>query len=77
MNRTYALSKARGKHVAVAEAEKLQLSDNYLYFVLLGDLYSDIDNAKAANYFNQSLTLIRNEPERKVVVKKLEALKSL
>jgi RNA polymerase sigma factor (sigma-70 family) len=77
MNRTYALSKARGKHVAVAEAEKLQLSDSYLYYVLLGDLYSDIDNAKAANYFNQSLTLITNELERKVVMKKLEALKSL
>jgi RNA polymerase sigma factor (sigma-70 family) len=77
MNRTYALSKARGKHVAVAEAEKLQISDNYLYFVLLGDLYSDIDYAKAANYFNQSLPLIRNELERRVVLKKLDALKNL
>jgi predicted RNA polymerase sigma factor len=76
MNRTFALSKARGKHVAVAEAEKLQISDSYLYFVLLGDLYSDIDNAKAANYFTQSLPLIRSELERKVVVKKLEALTS-
>jgi RNA polymerase sigma factor (sigma-70 family) len=77
INRTYALSKARGKNVAVAEAEKLQLSDNYLYFVLLGDLYTDVDNAKAVNYFNRSLSLIRNELERKIVVRKLEALTRL
>jgi RNA polymerase sigma factor (sigma-70 family) len=77
MNRTYALSKARGKNVAVAEAEKLQLSDNYLYFVLLGDLYTDVDNTKAVNYFNRSLSLIRNELERKIVVRKLEALTRL
>jgi RNA polymerase sigma factor (sigma-70 family) len=74
MNRTYALSKARGKDVALLEAEKLKLFDNYLYFILLADLYSGTDNEKAAYYFEEALLLIKNEYERKVVIRKLEAL---
>jgi RNA polymerase sigma factor (sigma-70 family) len=74
MNRTYALSKARGKDVAIVEAEKLELRDNHLYLILLADLYSGIDNQKASYYFNQALPLIRNEHERKVIIRKLQAL---
>ena len=32
LNRTFALSKANGKKEAIAEAEKLQLTDNHYYF---------------------------------------------
>ncbi len=74
MNRTYALSKARDKHVAIVEAEKLELTDNHLYLILLADLYTGIDDQKASSYFNEALRLIRNERERKVIIRKLQEL---
>lgn len=76
LNRTYALSKVRGKEVAIAEAVKLELKDNYLYYVLLGDLYSDVDNVIAADYLDRSLGLIKNEGQRRVVGRKLASLRS-
>ena len=36
LNRTYALSKIKGKQAAIEEAEKLGLTNNHLYHVLLG-----------------------------------------
>lgn len=74
LNRTYALSRARGKHVAIIEAEKLQLTDNYFYFLLLGELYTGIDNACAAQHLERAVELAKTEAERKVVTKKLDAL---
>src|SRR6185295_11124907 len=44
LNRTYALSKIKGKPAAIREAEKLGLTKNHLYHVLLGYLYEGIDN---------------------------------
>jgi hypothetical protein len=39
LNGKFALSKANGKAEAIVEAEKLSLTDNYVYFVLLGIVY--------------------------------------
>ncbi len=50
LNRTFALSKANGKEEAIKEAEKLNLANNHFYFVLLGELYSGIDNKKAKQH---------------------------
>src|SRR5690606_28796313 len=44
LNRVYALSKVEGKQEAIQAAEKLMLTDNHLYFALLGNLYTDVDN---------------------------------
>src|SRR6185436_9503580 len=54
LTRTYALSKANSKQEAITEAEKLNLSSNHFYFTLLGELYSDIDNKKAKDYFQKA-----------------------
>lgn len=59
LNRTYALSKRDGKHVAIKEAEKLKLTDSPYYHSLLGDLYSGIDDQKALQHFGEALTLSR------------------
>jgi RNA polymerase sigma-70 factor (ECF subfamily) len=71
LNRTYALSKTRGRLVAIAEAEKLQLSDNHFYFVLLGELYKGIDDQKSKQYFQEGLSLARTKNDREAIQKKI------
>lgn len=72
LNRTYALSRVRGKAAAIAEAEKLKLTANPYYFSLLGELYTGIDNGKAQEHLQQALTLARTQADKNVIRKKLE-----
>ena len=74
LNRTYALYKCRGKHVAIAEAEKLNLENNPLYHGLLGELYTDIDNAKARLNFDKALQCSKTPAEKQAIKKKIEKL---
>ena len=74
MNRTYALSKTNGKLEALREAEKLELTDSHFYFLLLGELYTDLDNGKAAESYRRALSLARSEQDRKTIRKKLERI---
>jgi len=71
LNRTYALSKANGKAEAIAEAEKLQLSGNHLYHSLLGELYTDVDNAKALSHFRTAAGLARSTADKNILVNKM------
>ena len=74
LNRTYALSKANGKEEAIVEAEKLKLTDNHFYFALLGELYTDIDNVKARQHFQHTLSLAKTNADKKAIQKKIDAL---
>lgn len=74
LNRTYALSKARGTREAIAEAEKLQLDDNHFYFSLLGELYTEIDKHKAKQHFQRALSLAKSEPQKQTIQQKLDSL---
>ncbi|MGO4290597.1 RNA polymerase sigma factor [Chitinophaga sp. RAB17] len=74
LNRTYALSKVKGKEVAIAEAEKLQLSGNHYYFVLLGELYTGIDNRKAIQHLQQALTLAKTGTDKRTIQQKIAQL---
>jgi RNA polymerase sigma factor (sigma-70 family) len=74
LNRTYALSKARGKEVAITEAEKLDLSGNHLYHSLLGELYTDIDNPKAEMHFRTSLSMAKSKADQNIIAKKIAGL---
>ncbi|PZF71449.1 RNA polymerase subunit sigma [Taibaiella soli] len=71
LNRTYAMSKARGKKEAIAEAEKLELKNNHFYFALLGELYRDVDDKIARQHYEQALTLTRTEGDRQLMQQKL------
>lgn len=77
LNRTYALSKAYSKEIAIKEAEKLQLTDNHYYFVLLGELYTDIDKAKARKYFENALAIARSSGDTRLIERKMERLDSV
>ena len=74
LNRTFALSKANNKQEAIAEAEKLNLSGNHFYFTLLGELYTDIDNKKAKDYFKKALELAKTQTDKQTIQKKIEKL---
>ena len=74
LNRTYALSKANGKTAAIIEAEKLQLTENYLYHSLLGELYSGIDSLKARMHFESALSLAKTTADKSLLSKKINNL---
>ncbi|MGG9963706.1 RNA polymerase sigma factor [Ferruginibacter sp. SUN106] len=74
LNRTYALSKANGKHEAIAEAEKLNLSGNHLYHSLLGNLYTDINTIKAVHHFQTALSLTKSAADKITILKNISTL---
>ncbi|MFI5130848.1 MAG: RNA polymerase sigma factor [Chitinophagales bacterium] len=74
LNRTYALSKAKGKEAAIGEAEKLNLTGNPYYFALLGELYTAIDNKKAEQYFQRALALAKTQADKQTIQKNIDRL---
>ena len=74
LNRTYALSRARGKEAAIVAAETLDLPGNPYYALLLADLYTGIDAGKARQHYDEAMTLVKTESERKVIRKKMDTL---
>lgn len=77
LNRTFALSKANGKQEAIFEAEKLQLTNNLYYFVLLGNLYKEIDNKKSKFNFEKALSLAKTQADKKVISDEISAFDRL
>ena len=74
LNRTYALSKVKGKHEAIREAEKLDLTSNHFYFTLLGELYTEIDNTKAKENFKKAIELSKTQTDQQTIQKKIDQL---
>ncbi|WP_018629261.1 RNA polymerase sigma factor [Niabella aurantiaca] len=76
LNRTYALAKANGTEEAIAAAEKLHLTDNHFYFVLLGTLYLDQKNTrKARTLFQTARDVARSKNDQQLIQKKIDELK--
>lgn len=74
LNRTYAFSKVHGKERAIREAEKLDLKGNHFWELLLGDLYTGIDDKKAQVHFRNALTLAKTETEKQAIRKKMNVI---
>ena len=74
LNRIYALYKARGKKIALVEAEKLNLPNNHFYFTLLGELHAGNDNEKAKANFEKALSIAKTENERLIIKLKMKNL---
>lgn len=75
LNRTYALSKVKGREEAIHEAEKLNLTDNHFYYSLLGNLYSGIDSKKALQHFETAIGLAKTTADKNIISKNIEQLK--
>jgi RNA polymerase sigma-70 factor (ECF subfamily) len=74
LNRTYALSKIKGKREAIHEAEKLKLLTNHFYYTLLGELYTGIDAVKARENFRHAIALARTSTDKQIIQKKMDRL---
>ncbi len=74
LNRTYALSKVQGKEMAIAEAEKLNLSGNHFYFILLGELYKGIDDGKAREHFVKAYALAKTNTDKQTIQRNIDRL---
>ncbi len=74
LNRTYALSKVKGKRTAIKEAEKLKLTNNHLYYSLLGHLCEGVDEIKARHHYKSALKLAKADTDKSLLSKKLKNL---
>lgn len=74
LNRLFALYKVHGAQAALREAEKLSLVNNHFYFVLLGELYKNMDKRKTKDHFEKAYELAKTRPEKQNIKKKLEDL---
>lgn len=74
LNRIFALYKTRGAVAALAVAEALNFDTNHFYYLLLGELYKDIDPAKAKTQLRKALALAKTQTEKDGIIKKLDAL---
>lgn len=74
LNRIFALYKVKGREAALAAAEPLKLEDDHFYFLLLGELYTGVDDSKAKLNYQQAYRLARTQTEREGIQRKLAAL---
>lgn len=74
LNRIYAVSKVRGKQEAIEGAKKLNLIGNHFYFVLLGELYTGIDNVKARQSFMEAISLTKTKTGVRSIRDKMDKL---
>ncbi len=74
LNRTFALYKAKGPQAALVEAEKLKLENNHFYFILLGELYKNIDTKKAKCNFQMAYALAKTQTEKRDIQQKIDEL---
>jgi len=73
LNRTYALSKVYGKEEAIKEAEKLGLRNRF-YFMLMGELYKEIDPQKSNDSFKRAYELAKTDSEKKLIRQSLQSV---
>ncbi|MCF0063223.1 sigma-70 family RNA polymerase sigma factor [Dyadobacter chenwenxiniae] len=74
LNRTFALARARGKATAIVEAEKLSLTSNHLYYALLGNLYTGLNNYKAKLNYEKALELAVSAADKVTIQRNMDAL---
>ncbi|WP_183572576.1 RNA polymerase sigma factor [Mucilaginibacter sp. X5P1] len=74
LNRTYALYKANGRYAALIEAEKLNLEHNHFYYLLLGELYKTINDAKAKINYAKAKALAKTQTEKQGIQEKIDQL---
>lgn len=74
LNRTYALSRVRGREEAIRVALQLKLENNRYYFLLLGELFTGVNREEAGRYFERALSMAKTKAEQEVMGRKLRDL---
>jgi RNA polymerase sigma-70 factor (ECF subfamily) len=75
LNRLVALSKVEGKEVAIEEANNSSLPQNLYYHILMGDLWTGVDNAKAKQFLEEAGKQARTPGDVQGIRSKLEKIK--
>ena len=78
LNRIYALYKVEGAQAAAAEAEESGMNTPYYssscgYYLLLGELYKNIDPEKAKAHLRKALRLAKTDSEKASIRRKLQS----
>lgn len=71
LNRTFALSKVKGREVALKEALKINLSQSHLYFCLLAELYSD--EAEKLQCYRSALELVQHPADQRLIEERIRS----
>jgi len=74
LNRIYALAKVHGKETGIAEAERLNLTNNHFYYSLLGNLYAGIDEARAVAHYETAIKLAHSESDKAILFRNIARL---
>ncbi|MBO9699559.1 MAG: RNA polymerase subunit sigma [Sporocytophaga sp.] len=75
LNRIYAFSKVKSNAKAIEEAEKLQLTENHFYYILLGELYKKENKEKAKACLDKALKLAKTKSDKLSIKRLLDSLK--
>lgn len=75
LNRIYALSKVQGKEIAIKEAEKNVKDKSHFYQLLLGELYTGLDNDKARMHLRYAYELTSSIAEKAILANKIQKIK--
>ncbi|MBN9482005.1 MAG: RNA polymerase subunit sigma [Bacteroidetes bacterium 43-93] len=75
LNRIWALSKVHGNLVAITEAEILGLKTSHFYFILLAELYKEINISKTIEYLTEALQLCKTNTEKEMIQKQINELR--
>lgn len=78
LNRLMVVYKIKGPAITLEELNNSPYCEewekHYLYFSLLGEIWSHSDTAKATGYYQQAIALTKSEAEKKLLRKKIEEL---
>lgn len=75
LNRAYAIHKAGDTRLAIEEADKLSLENHQLHYALMGELYKETDQQKAASHLSRAIALARTQVVKERLQKSLDSLK--
>jgi RNA polymerase sigma-70 factor (ECF subfamily) len=75
LNRIWALSKVHGNLAAITEAEILGLKTSHFYFILLAELYKEINISKTIEYLTEALQLCKTNTEKEMIQKQINELR--
>lgn len=74
LNRIFALYKAKGKEAALHEAAQLQPGDNHFYFLLMGELYNNLNDQQALQHYEKAKALAKTQLEKQGIQEKINSL---
>ncbi|HUP12597.1 MAG TPA: DUF6596 domain-containing protein, partial [Niastella sp.] len=74
LNRIFALYKAKGKEYALQEAVQLPPADSHFYHLLLGELYSQLNDEKALTHYQKAYNLAKTHTEKQGIQEKINQL---